>query len=387
MVAERNILCCCLSTRESSAGSVGATTGRHVTGLRSTASGLVFLENGLGCSGLAGSTNSILLVFVDGPIEDIVVLESFTDEEITENFTEVGVVGLIVETEGTSVVEVDGKLVGEATAENFGRGSHLLLHDTIVLLLLGRSLQSLPRKGTTAEVKHNVSERLHVVTTGLLDTQMSIDRGITGSTSQVLVLTVRNVEVSLWVTVLLGQTEIDDIDLVTTFANAHQEVVRLDITVDEGLGMNVLNAGDELIGEEEDGLQGELAVAEVEEILQTGAEKVQDHGIVVTLSTKPADEGDADPTSEGFIDTSFIFELGVFGLHALELNGNLFTRDDIGSEVNVTETATTDLSSNAVFIADAKIHSSHLEVELWTLCIEMPDTRVEVVEMCVVTID
>lgn len=76
---------------------------------------------------------------------------------------------------------------------------------------------------------------------------MSIDTGITGSTSQVLVLTVWNMEVSLGVTVLLSETEIDYVDLVSTLADAHQEVVRLDITVDERLGMDVLNAGDQLI--------------------------------------------------------------------------------------------------------------------------------------------
>lgn len=157
-----------MDLRERSAGSVGATTGRHVTGLSGTASGLVVVESSLRCRGLASSTHSILLVFVDGPVEDIVVLESFTHEEITEDFAEVRVVGLIIETEGTSVVEVDGKLVGEATAEHFGRGRHLLLHDTVILLFLGSSLQSLPRKGTTAEVKHHVSERLHVITAGLL---------------------------------------------------------------------------------------------------------------------------------------------------------------------------------------------------------------------------
>lgn len=32
--------------------------------------------------------------------------------------------------------------------------------------------------------------------------------------------------------------------------------------------MNVLDARDELIGEQKDGLQGELAVAKIEEILQ-----------------------------------------------------------------------------------------------------------------------
>lgn len=53
---------------------------------------------------------------------------------------------------------------------------------------------------------------------------------------------------SLGVSVLLGQTEVNNIDLVTTLANTHQEVVGLDITVDERLGMNVLDTRDELIG-------------------------------------------------------------------------------------------------------------------------------------------
>jgi len=45
----------------------------------------------------------------------------------------------------------------------------------------------------------------------------------------------------------------------------------------------------------------------------------------------------------------------VLGLDTLKLDGNLFTGDDVGSEVDVTETTTTDLTTNAVFIADAKI--------------------------------
>lgn len=79
---------------------------------------------------------------------------------------------------------------------------------------------------------------------------MSIDGGITGSTSQVLILTVWDVEMSLGVTVLLSKTEINDVDLVTTLSDTHKEVVGLDITVDEGLGVDILDAGDELIGKE-----------------------------------------------------------------------------------------------------------------------------------------
>lgn len=117
-----------------------------------------------------------------------------------------------------------------------------------------------------------------------------------------------------WVTVFLGQAEINDIDLVATLADSHEEVVRLDVTVDERLSVNVLDAGDELVGKEKNGLQGELAVAEVEQVFQAGSKQVENHGIVITLCSKPADEGDPNTTSQGFVDTCFILELRVFGL-------------------------------------------------------------------------
>jgi hypothetical protein len=95
--------------------------------------------------------------------------------------------------------------------------------------------------------------------------------------------------------------------------------------------VDVLDAGDELVGQEQDRLQGELAVAEVEEILQTGPEKVEDHGVVVTLGSVPTDERDTDTTGQGLVDTGFILELRVLGLDALELDGNLLAGDDVSS--------------------------------------------------------
>jgi hypothetical protein len=117
--------------------------------------------------GSLGNGLGVLLVLVDSPVEHVVVLEAFTDEEITEDLAEVRIVGLVIEAEGARVVQVDGELVGEATAEHLGGGGHLLLHDAVVLLLLGGRLQALPGKGTAAEVEHDVSERLHVITAGL----------------------------------------------------------------------------------------------------------------------------------------------------------------------------------------------------------------------------
>jgi len=133
-----------------------------------TATSLVVLLAALVAGSLLGDGLGVLLVLVHGPVEDVVVLESFADEKITEDLAEVRVVRLVIEAQGAGVVEIDGELVGESTAEDLGWGRHLLLHDAVVLLLLGRRLEALPREGATAEVKHDIAKGLHVVATGLL---------------------------------------------------------------------------------------------------------------------------------------------------------------------------------------------------------------------------
>jgi len=224
-------------------------------------------------------------------------------------------------------------------------------------LLLGRRLEALPRKRATDKVKKNVSEGFHVIPTGLFDSEMGVDGGISSSSGQVLVLSVGDVKVGLGVTVLLGKPEIDDVDLVATLSNAHQEVIRLDITVDEGLGVNIFDPGDELIGQEKGGLEGELSVAKVEQILKAGSEEIENHSIVVTFGSEPTDEGDTDTASERFVDTSLIFELGVLGFDALKLDGDFLARNDVGAEIDITKGTTSDLPSDTVLVSYPKIHS------------------------------
>ena len=45
----------------------------------------------------------------------------------------------------------------------------------------------------------------------------------------------------------------------------------------------------------------------------------------------------------------------MLGLDALELDGNLLARDDVSSEVDITEGAAPDLTTDTVLITDAKI--------------------------------
>lgn len=184
---------------------------------------------------------------------------------------------------------------------------------------------------------------------------MRVDGRIPGGTGKVLVLSVGDMEMGLRVAIFLGETKVDDVNLVAPLADAHEEVVGLDVAVDERLGMDVLNARNQLIGEEEDGLQGEFAVAEVEKILETGAEEIEDHGIVVTLGAEPADKGDSNTAGERLVHASFILKLGVLGFDALELDGNFLSRDDVSPEVDVAKRTRSDLPANPVLVTDAEV--------------------------------
>jgi hypothetical protein len=71
------------------------------------------------------------------------------------------------------------------------------------------------------------------MTHGSASDRFDIGGGVARSSGEILVLSVRDVKVGLGVTELLGETEIDGIDLISTLSNAHEEVVRFDIAINE----------------------------------------------------------------------------------------------------------------------------------------------------------
>jgi hypothetical protein len=152
----------------------------------------------------------------------------------------------------------------------------------------------------------------------LLDAQVRVDRGVSSGTRQILVLSVGDVEVGLGISVLLGETEINHVDLVASLANAHQKVVGFDISVDEVSRVDVFDSGNELVGEQKHRLQTELSVAKVEQVFERRAatcqqgrhgvrvsfhlQQVEDHGVVVAFRSVPTDEWHTDPSGERFVD-------------------------------------------------------------------------------------
>ena len=104
---------------------------------------------------------------------------------------------------------------------------------------------------------------------------MSVNGGVSGSTSEVLSLSVRDV-FAISLDVSLGKTEVDEEDLVTGLVEADAEVIRLNVSVDEVSVVNVLNTSDHLVDQHQNCLQGELSECVLEETLQGRAHEIHD---------------------------------------------------------------------------------------------------------------
>lgn len=76
----------------------------------------------------------------------------------------------------------------------------------------------------------------------LTDSKMCVDGSITCRSSQILVLPVRDMLVCAGITVFFGQAKVNDVHQVTLLSKPHEEVVWLHVTMDEILGVDILNA-------------------------------------------------------------------------------------------------------------------------------------------------
>mmetsp|Transcript_1763 Transcript_1763/g.5240 ORF Transcript_1763/g.5240 Transcript_1763/m.5240 type:complete len:352 (+) Transcript_1763:405-1460(+) len=325
--------------------------------------GLVSLICGFGRSKRARWALGLL---AQHPVELAVVGVVVGDEEVLEQALEVVVVRLVVEAQRAAVLKVDAELVRVALAEGLEGGRDLLLHDALVLLLLGVGAQALPGQRAAQEVHEHEAERLQIVAPALLDAQVVVDARVARRAGEVLVLAVGNVGVRLGVPVALGQTKVDDVDGGRLAAQADEEVVGLDVAVDEVLGMHVLDAAQQPIRDHEHCLEAEAAAAVVEQILQRRSQQVQNHHVVVALHPVPAHRGDAGATREHAVQLALVHELGVLGLHGLQLDCHLLPRGHIHAQVDVAKRPAPDLTAQPILLAYAQLHAVSLTLSCST---------------------
>ena len=103
------------------------------------------------------------VLFLDHPVENEIVLVSHAIEEILEELAEVANIGLLLELETAAVVHVNGEFFRISLCQGLDRSRKFLVSDLLVLLFLGLSRETLPRKAASAEVHKHESERLKIV--------------------------------------------------------------------------------------------------------------------------------------------------------------------------------------------------------------------------------
>ncbi len=216
------------------------------------------------------------------PIELPIALPASGLHEVQEHFAVLFVVGFLEEVEAAHGLQILGELFGVALTQHLDGRVTLGLADLLVPLLERVGLEALPGQRAAQEIHEHVPEGLEIIAATLLLAEMCVNAHVAGRARQTLVLAVGYVLVGLRVYVGLGEAEVDDVHdvLPARRVASDEEVLGLDVSVDQVLGMHVLHAREQLYGYHEHGLERELAVAQVEQVLQRGAQKLQYQRVV-----------------------------------------------------------------------------------------------------------
>lgn len=156
----------------------------------------------------------------------------------------------------------------------------LLLLNVGILLLLGASWETLPRKNSLQEVEENVTDGLEIISSRLLVSDMGVQTGVSSGTSQVFAISEWDM-LTFGALVALGKTEIDDINGVfSLIISTDEEVVGLDISMNDSLFVHDLDSLDHLDSHVEDCLEIKFSAALLEKVFKRLTEHVHDHNVV-----------------------------------------------------------------------------------------------------------
>mmetsp|Transcript_70193 Transcript_70193/g.137868 ORF Transcript_70193/g.137868 Transcript_70193/m.137868 type:complete len:128 (+) Transcript_70193:502-885(+) len=125
-------------------------------------------------------------------------------------------------------------------------------------------------QASSRKVQERVREGLEVVSPALLDAHVCVDARVPSGAGQWRSLRIHIVHQSLLVPVALGKPEINDVHDTGLVAEAHDEVVGLDVSVDQAPGVAPLQPVEHLIPEHQHGLHGESPADAAEDVLDGG---------------------------------------------------------------------------------------------------------------------
>jgi len=174
--------------------------------------------------------------------------------------------------------------------------------------------------------------------------QVCVDAGITQGADH-------GVGAPIGILNLFAQTDVCRVDRIALRADTHEQVVRLDVSVYVLSRMNVLEARNELIREQQHSLQGELPSAVVEEVLQTGSQELECHHPVLAFRAVPVYSWDAVCAIKVFVDLDLVFELRRADLVVLEFERDFFAGFKVMALVHFAIRATTEANVQLICVS------------------------------------
>ena len=136
---------------------------------------------------------------------------------------------------------------------------------------------------------------------------MTVDAGKSCRANQIWVPGARGMSVHLGSIGFRGEAQICHINLIPTPPDTHQEVLWLDVSMNDVLGMNILKTANELIGEHQHSFKRELATAEVEEVFQAWSQQIKHQGLEIALCLISVNSWNTGTARKRSIDVGFTF--------------------------------------------------------------------------------
>jgi len=139
---------------------------------------------------------------------------------------------------------------------------------------------------------------------------MTVDAGKTCRAHQLWIQGTTGVCLRLGCTALRGEAQVGHIDLIPMLLHTHQTVLWLDVSMDDILGVNILETMEKLVGKYQHRLEGELATTKIEKVLQTRSQKIEHHGLVFAFKQIIVNAWNTGTTRKRSVDIGFSFEEG-----------------------------------------------------------------------------
>lgn len=119
------------------------------------------------------------------------------------------------------------------------------------------------------------------------DADVCVDGSISCGSSQGFPLLIRDMQPGSRISKFLGKAKVYQVDVVCLLAKPDQKIVRLDVSVQEILGVQVFNPRDELVRNHEHSLQREFFVAKLEQIFQRRTQHINYQDREIVFDAKP----------------------------------------------------------------------------------------------------